>query len=338
MSVVLVDGFDHYNGNTQAIAKGWTAVFTNTTGAGRFSGYAARITPTGVSGNTYAPAVQLPSSLTTLCVGVAIKLDSTGITYPSDQVILRSSDASNFNIVRLGIDSSFRLFVRNNSGTTLCTGTTVLSPNVWNYVEIKATIHASTGSVEVRLNGAASAECSASSLNLGSSPIARVALQITSSNSTGGGWFDDMYVDDAAFCGDVRVETLYPTANGASTDFVASAGSAYQCIDEAPASSSDYIYENVTGRKSTFAFGDLVTTSGTVHAVQTTMFAAKTDSGYRSIAPVIRQSSINYEHLTESVLASEYTFHKQVYNADPAGSAWTIANVNGNEYGVKVAG
>lgn len=336
MAVVVVDGFDHFNGSTQALAKGWAAVFTNTTTAGRFAGFAARITPGGSIGNTYATARILPSALGTVYAGIAIKLDATGISYPTDLLVFRSDSTT--NTVRLGLDSSFRLIIRNSAGTILCTGTTILSPNNWNYIELKATINAATGSVEARLNGGASAECSASSLNLGSTFIDRVAVSVTSSNSAGGAWFDDFYVDDAAFLGDVRVETLYPTANGASTDFVASAGSAYQCIDEAPASSSDYIYENVTGRKSTFVVGDLATIAGTVHAVQTTMYAAKTDSGYRSIAPVIRQSSVNYEHLTESVLGADYKFYTQIYNADPTGSAWTIANVNGNEYGVKVAG
>jgi len=79
---------------------------------------------------------------------------------------------------------------------------------------------------------------------------------------------------------------------------------------------------------------NLSTTGGSVFAVQTVLAARKDDAGVRQIAPVIRQSTTDYDGTTVT-LSSTYDQYRQIYPQDPTATNWTIANVNADEFGVK---
>jgi len=143
--------------------------------------------------------------------------------------------------------------------------------------------------------------------------------------------------DNKGFLGDIRVQAILPSGAGNSTQMTPSAGSNYQCVDEAaPNDDTDYVSETTAGEKDTYAFGNLTPTSGTVKGTQILISARKDDAGTRTIAPVYRPVSTDYDGTTVSI-GNSYDYVRQVKDVSPATSvAWTIAEINGAEFGVKL--
>ena len=75
--------------------------------------------------------------------------------------------------------------------------------------------------------------------------------------------------------------------------------------------------------------------------MQVSLRAKKSDSGTRAIAAVTKPGSTNYAHATNHYLGlTDYVYWRSIWNRNPdSGSpvaAWTVAAVDGAEFGVKV--
>lgn len=328
MSVVFIEGFDHISSGQTLTYKGWQTGFINAV-AGRISGQGMRL-----QGGAAQHA--LPASYNSAIFGAALIFQATNL---NDNVMVLMNGGSIVAAVRLvtvGASNVFRIV--NSAGTTLATGTTPIVGGIWYYLELKALASATVGTVELRLNGLGTAECSATGVNTGALDTNKIQI----SGTNGQTWFDDMYVVDTGsgsaptntFLGDVRVETLYPTSNGANTAWTG----VFTDADD-PATVDDdttFISSSTPGDKETYGLGDLVTTAGSVFAVQVNVVARKDDAGVRTIAPVTRVGGTDFDGTTTPGLATSYQGYQQLYERlDPSGAAWTIASVNAMEAGVK---
>lgn len=135
------------------------------------------------------------------------------------------------------------------------------------------------------------------------------------------------------------MKVLDPVANGTYQQFAASAGSAYECIDENPPSDADYIYraDSATGEKSTFAMGDLAmdptSIGGIVVATRTTL----SDTGESQIKHAILSGG-TYAAGSAMSIPNNAVWKQSSWLTDPnTGAAWTKAGVNAVEAGVEVA-
>jgi len=333
MAVVFMEGFDHLSA-AQLPSKGWSVVMNIV--AGRFGGQAAQVTySTGTSSRA------LPGAYSTYIHGQALLLPYAAI----ETVIALRSGAT--NVVRLttvtsGPNVVFRLI--NASGTVLATGTTPIRASVWYYVEMKVVVHASAGTVELRLNGSSTAECSATGVNTGSSNIDNVLLSaeyysgmVTQS--------DDMYGVDTTgsaptntWLGEVRVCTLIPNGNGANTAWGGTGTGGFGEWDDITAHDDDttYVSSSTPGDRETSTLTDLSAATSTVFAVQTNLVARKDDAGTRTIAPVVVIGGTPYDGTTTAALSSSYADYTQLYDRlDPSGATWTASTVNAMETGVK---
>lgn len=327
MAVVFIEGFDHYDPNASSTLKGWSATANGSVQTGRFGGQACRV-------GTGSPRMSktLPSSYSTFIAGFAFR--TTGIGSSTDVYYLRSSTTAT---LRVSQDASGHIVIKNSGGTTIATGTTPLVNSVWCYIEVKLVVGTS-GTVEVHLNGVS--EIASTVGNFGTSNIDNIGIAGIGSQSTD---FDDMYGADTTgsvantFLGDTRVSTLVPTGAGAHTQFTPNgAANNWDCVDDGTSSDGDstYVSDATVGDIDTYACSD-VDGGATVYGVQTNHFARKDDAATRQIAPVVRQGSTDYVGSTVT-LASTYTYYSQLYAQDPTSSNWTAANVNGDEFGVKV--
>jgi hypothetical protein len=101
--------------------------------------------------------------------------------------------------------------------------------NQFNYFEIKATIHDTTGSIELRINGVPALNLvNQDTRNAGTGVVN--AIRIGGTNSFGPIWaMDDLYICNTSgstnndFLGDIRVDTLYPNADGTYSQWTPSA-------------------------------------------------------------------------------------------------------------------
>ena len=243
-------------------------------------------------------------------------------------------------IASVSTNSSSRLQVTNSAGTVIATGTTVVAMSTWYYVELKLVVGTS-GSCELHLNGV-SGEIGSTTGNFGTTNIGRFGA--SEAQNSPGIQLDDWYLLDTTgsspqndFLGDVTVETLFPNADGTHQAWTPSAAGAHytKVNEQTPDGDTTYVSDISPGDIDTYTVGSLATLSGTVYGVATNLYARKDDAAGRQVAPVIREAGTDHVGATTGGLTTSYLFYRQLYPLDPAGAAWTIASVNGAEYGVK---
>lgn len=341
MTLLFCDSFDHY---TTLSDKGWSANSTSIASTnGRFGTSYLQIPS---SQNSAQRA--LPGSYGTLIVGGAWKMDSTSHT--GGVGLIRLMEGTTIHLT-LDLTTTSRLRIgRDDLGSApLATGTTVLSSGVYYYIELKATIHDTTGSYTLRINGVN--ELTATNIDTRNGLTG--VIDLVKLGGTGSGfvgstqYWDDFVILDTTgsaptndFLGDVRVQALLPNGNGNSSMLVGSDGNStdnYLLVDETTPSSADYVESSTVNDKDTYAFGDLTPTSGTVYGVQVLPYAAKTDAGTRSIVSVARLSGGTEADSADKTLSTSYAYLPDIRETKPGGGAWSISDVNSAEFGVKVS-
>ena len=344
MAVVLIEGFDHLTA-AQMPLKGWVAggtAYVNTTG--RLSGQAARMS---VSSNLVHAVwtKTLPSSYATLVGGFAFRTNvGTNTTTHSIFQLLGPSNAG--AAVQLRTDNKLQI-LSTFTGGVIATGTTVLIQNVWYYIELKCFINVGTpasGSCELHLNGVAG-EIASTVGNFGANAhtVCRIGQNTDFNAGTINEDFDDIYVLDTSgsfnndFEGDMRVETLYPSGDGAHTDWAPNTGTTHFNLVNQVATDDDttYVSSATPGQRDLYTVPALSALAGKVAGVQVNLYARKDDANTRQISTVIRQAGTDYDGTPGAALSTSYTETSQVYPLDPTGAQWTINTVNTNQYGVK---
>lgn len=336
MAVVFMDGFDYYSGTSYL-----SEIYAET-----ITGFTSFVTGRSGTANAFQTVTNsgmrawLASAIgPTVGAGMGFQTNSAG---SGPNVVVALQDGTTVQ-VDLRWDLSTRKFYFTRNGTTIASGTTAFAANQWYHVEIKVLLHASAGTVALRINGIA--EITATGLNTmatANNTINRVAFSMTGGGG-GNNIYDDVFVWDTSgsintdWLGDCRIETLFPSGAGTTTQWTPSTGSNYQNVDEtSPNNDTDYNYSATAGQIDTFALPNLGASSGTVMAVQSVLRHRKDDAGSRTLRRVFRSGSTNYEGADISVLDG-YSFTREILEADPnTSSRWTVTNVNALEAGYKM--
>ena len=282
----------------------------------------------------------------TIVVGFAMRIVSWGSSgvpgYAASIALLGSGQY--FSIDRSGITNNFLLRI-NAVNYSMDTDISSFPDNEWHYVEFKVKFHASTGTVEFRLDGNTTA--SYTSLNTGSPPGDWYpgAWMPNGTPYMNEAWFDDVYVLNGAgsanndFLGDVQILPLSPNANGNSSVLVGSDGNStdnYLLVNDS--SNSTYVGSATEGDKDTYGMSDLAVTSGSVLGVMTSIVGTRSDSGNKYLRHVIRSGGTDYPSSSFLVPATPSVALTEVpWDTDPdTASAWTASGVNAIELGPEV--
>lgn len=222
-------------------------------------------------------------------------------------------------------------------------GVTVLSTGVWYYVEWEIITHDTLGEIHCRLNGITE-EISVTGIDTrasGSGILSSITFLGASGRTV---TIDDVYIRYAtagetaktSWYGDIRVDSLFPTGAGNSTQFTPSTGSNWQNVDDADIDSdSTYNQSSTLNHKDTYVTGNLSST-GTIYGVQSQIYARKTDAGARSVGRVYRISSTDYVS-TGKPLTIDYIYLDDLTEVSPAtASAWTVSEINALEIGAQI--
>ena len=336
----FMDSFDHMA--TGDIARKWTgnsspgSVYIT---SGRF-GNGMQLH----DDNSRYAYIRNPGGLSNDVVIIGFAYRYTGIGDNSYFLLLDEAGVATHISFRLN-SSTAKIQARFGTGTILGTGTTALSSSVWYYLEFKVKVHDSAGTVECRVNDNVEfALTGIDTKNGGTGVIDQIVLAGQGGFGSGDWTVDDLYIcdDDASasgcddFLGDVRVEALFANGAGATTDLAPSAGSNYQCVDDAtPDDDSTYVESDVVGDKDTYTFTDLSAATATVFGIQIVPLAKKTDAGARKFKTVTRLSSTEVDG-TEQTLGTSYDYFPEVQEEKPGGGAWTVTDVNAAQFGEKV--
>lgn len=223
MALIFCDGFDHYA--KADFLKKWTEWSDTTDRMALSPTYkrtgtnALMLGGTAFGGATQQVGKTFSTGYTTMVLGMYIYLETR------DGSVSRN-DWLFYNNATLHV----RVRWNNDKTVTIYRGTTALgtSPSILSnigqgfYIEIKVVMGDNTaGSVTVRKNGNTFYELTGiDTINGGTGNINRVILEnYLDYNNAGRVHFDDLYVDDADFLGDIKVETLYTSGAGTTTSW-----------------------------------------------------------------------------------------------------------------------
>jgi hypothetical protein len=282
---------------------------------------------------------QAASAQPTWTVGVAFQC-----VVAADERPIAILDSGTVQIdVRRDNSTGYLSVTRN--GTVLATGATATSLGLWYYLELQATINSTTGSYTLRINGVT--ELTATNVNTqatGNASANQVRISAGGNYGAFYSWFDDVYICDGmgsvnnTFLGDVRIQALLPTSDGANHAWTPSSGSDhYPLVNEVPPDGdTSYVGSSTVGQVDEYGMTTIAVSTGTVAGVQTLLYARKDDAGTRTIAPVVREGGTDYVGTAVS-LGTSYAYFPQIYEQDPATSAaWTIAGIGADSFGVKL--
>lgn len=336
MSIVFIDGFDHYT--ITNMTRKWTsntigsAMVTGRTGAGQ----ALQLTTTGSCEKVFNNTSQAWR------IGFAVNLQSqTGSTF---QVIsLKDNTSSQVELTWL----NSRRFQFSRNGTLVgSAGATTLSTSTWYYIEFYVSIKdsISLGNAQLYINGV-------QELNLpATTDIKNTANSFADRVNISGGGFWSFYIDDfvvsqeadtttPTFLGDRKVATLYPDGSGNYSDFTGSDGNSvnnYQLVDETLTDDNDYVTGDAVSFRDSYSFTNPSQTPTTVDAIQVVSNIRKDDTGSRTGRTFVRVSGTNYEG-SDITLSTSYIMDCNLYTSNPNTTlAWTASDVNALEAGVKV--
>ena len=339
MALLFVDSFDHYA--TADILQKWTTKDdTIEIGAyGRNSTNGLRCS--GGNADEVNVVYTRTANTNTCIVGFAFKwVTHTGAALS----ILDIRDSATTHVALL-LDNTGILTVYRGLGTTLL-GTTsaTLASGTYYYIELKVAIHDTTGTVDVQVNGSNVLSLTGQDTRNGAAAQWTSICLGNAINNTSNKTFDydDFYLADSSgatnndLLGPIRVKAILPDGAGASTDFTPSAGSNFQNVDEASTDGdTTYNSESTAGDHDTYTYAALGL-SGTVKGVQTNLMVRSDGAGSETIAPMVRISSTDYQGTTANVTTS-YADSRQVYETSPAtAAAWTVAEIDGAEFGIKL--
>jgi hypothetical protein len=340
MALLWVDGWDQYGTTVTATAVGFQARYPIATVPTNPIVRAGRLFGNSISNSSGTVNLKLMTpnlgNMQTVIVGGAYNFDNV---FTDRLIVLWEADGvtEGFNL-RLTSGGALAAY---RGGTLLDTSGVVISTDTWYYIEIKVRVgNAGTGNYEVRVNGVDVLSDTDADTQVGSNDYAnRVEWYVRISNNC---HIDDTYVCDGTgsknnnFLGDSRVETLFPTADGASEDFTPTSGSDNYAMvdDEATGLDSDttYVESSTPDDRDTYSFTDL-STIDLVRGVQLTVIARKTDVTDYDIELVLdttAQSPI-------TVNDTNYSSYSQIYEDNPGtASPWLDSEINGSEFGYEV--
>lgn len=233
------------------------------------------------------------------------------------------------------------------SGTMIAVSPAGVLDGNWHYIEVFASIHATTGQLVVKINGNTVINFTGNTLNTGVVTTIdairfRTGKYVASPNAPIS--IDDFYVCDATgstnntFLGDVRVQSLVPNAAGTHTQLTPTgAASNYANVGEIPYNNATYNASPTVGQRDTYGLSNLAASTTTVLGMQSVAHMQKSDAGTANAKVALLSGGGLYYDATQS-LSTSVIAYTQMRQTDPATAiAWTVAGANGLEAGMEVA-
>lgn len=332
MTIVFMEGFDAVD-RTDILRK-WTYAsnIANVT-TGLTYAYAAKGQGCYILGGDYIRKAGL-ANIPTFVFGYYYYFPNT-----TAYTLVQFLDGSNNEQCSIRTDGSGHITLSRN-GTTLATSANSYSAGQYRHIEVKITIHNTTGAYQLKVDGvdwiaaATGANTRAQSVNYIN------GFQILGQSS----YFDDVYFLDCAsapnndFLGPVKVMTLLPEAAGNYAQWTSNWGANFNNVNRLGAHDDTVFNQSATvDQADTFKFtnvGDV-----TIKGIAINLIARQDAGLARTMARLARQSSTDRAG-TPYAPAITYGTYFEVLETDPneaPGTAWTAAALNAAEFGYKVA-
>lgn len=205
----------------------------------------------------------------------------------------------------------------------------------WYYFEVKVTVDDTDGATATRINGIEIPELTGVALNTkGSADYAdldEVAFY-------GDSLYQDIYIDDDAFLGDMIVDTLWIAGGGHHSQWSPSEGVNWENVDDRDGIDWDATFNSSPnqGAKDSFALDPLPSRpDSAIKSVGIHLVARKDGAGGRIVKAFLRLATVDHIHPEDGLFLSElYHGLHQLWDANPATlEEWTEGAINGLEAG-----
>lgn len=351
MALLFMDSFDHYA--TADITEKWTSIsgasyaaISTSYGRNGTQGLRVGLTSTTLIGGTFF------GGASTVIFGGAIRLVvGTPGTF---SCMFGFGTATSIQVACMVMADATLGFYRATAShdidttsdwTQLGVTSVALQTNVWTYVEVKLVCNDTTGAITVRFNGTQVLALTGIDTSWNSTALTRFAMAGSGGGSAMRWDVDDLVLMDTNgsynndFLGDVTITAIYPSGAGATTGWTPSAGSNYDCCNEAQVNDdTDYVSTAVLTTKDTYAFTD-APAGADIRAVQLCIAARKGTEGPGQLTPVVRSSSTDYDQTAQGIGSTSYSYLRTVVETDPAtAAAWSESGFNAAEFGFKKTG
>lgn len=338
MARKFIDGFEH--GKLDLWEVSGSSVVLQT-GIGGFDGYCMYLQSIGTS------LEYIKKTLDTAYTEIYLAFKHRPNSNSYSRRTLRVDKGANPQIYVLRSVVSERLSVITDY-TTVATGTAILALNTTYEIEVYIKIHATLGRVVVKVDGITDIDYTGNTVNgSGDTTLDTIILGAAGEPSTGpragmslnnyaSGWFDDIVIDSTAYPGTTHIQAIQPNGVGSSTQWTALSGANWDNVDEIPPSDADYVYVNAVGQVDLYTASNLVGTIAAVKCVQVqARSVAQGAPTPTTLQLAVRTHATNYFGAS-IVVPTAFKGLPNVWENNPfSGVAWTVAEVNDVEIGVK---
>lgn len=342
MSIKFVDDPSYYQTITQSWDNATDASVSS--GNGRFGTASIR-----VSGGAGQFAQKgLGVNITEGVLAVSVKPNT--IAQGGNSVPLIALMDAGVQQVDVRITAGGNLLVTRN-GTQLV-GTTVqnMVPGRWYRLEFYALIDATTGKIQVKVNGQdwIPLTSNLNTRNTANSQFNEIQLGtplfiLPQSFSYD---FNDVVVTDnntpnANFLGDKRVFLLMPNSDSSVQWTPNGAASNNGSVKEVPPSTAPdedttYVSDSTVGHVDLYGYQSLPSGARNINSVTVAPRGRKDDAGIRTIRAVLKSSTTQVES-ADFAMSTSYAYNQFIQETDPnGGGSWTASAVNAVLAGVKV--
>jgi hypothetical protein len=349
MSLLFVDGFDHYatadiDKKYNSFERGTGAVLQINTGEGRRS-TRTLVARAGSAAAGHARVYKNIDNSETVVIGFAFSVNAAPT---ANSTIVGFLDGGT---VQAGISlrTNLELALFGNGVVLPGTFSQPIPLNTFVYVEakIKITDAVVVGDCILRINGVEVGNAtSGSTKSTANSYVNVVRVGVAGGVFSHTCRYDDLYICNATgsinnnFLGDCRVDAIRPTADGFYADSTPSSGSdRFAMVNDTTPNTTDYVITDALGEKDSYEFQNLTPISSrVVYGAQVLAAVAKGDSGTRQMAVLARSGSTDVlgPNFAPSV-ANDYVYARHVVEQDPNTSGlWTQTSINNAEFGFEV--
>jgi hypothetical protein len=340
MTRLLTDGAE--SGDATRVSASGTGTIQVISSQKRTGTYSYRTSnETGVGNSFYF--YTLVSSPTEWYLRFAWRAEQATTGYMLRFMTAGGGESGSLRVAAYGVAANFTVY----DGTTLRATSSNVAMNhlEWHVYEVHYKHAASPngviqlkfdGNQIINFSGAVNAQAS----------IGRIDLYTTGTQNSYSD-YDDFALNDTAggvdntWCGDGGVlAALVPNGAGNYTQLVASAGNAYQCVDEVPSNGdTDYVSSSTLDEKSTYTMSNVagVPAGASIPRVWVELSARKTVAVADNIATFLRSGSTDAQGSDQALSTSYARYKSAEYLTDPADSAaWTTTKVDALEAGAIV--
>jgi hypothetical protein len=247
-------------------------------------------------------------------------------------------------VIRLNADAHIEAVLNTGSSSTiLATGSMTLVSGNWYVVRVRYVVNDLTGIVQIYLGDTLDIDysgdtCRTANVNV---QTIRFGEPVSTSSTYLVANIDDIVINDTS--GSVNnswpnlggIIGLLPSGAGNYTELTPSTGDNYTCVDEAPASDTDYVASSTADARDTYAMSNLPGPCN-ISAVCWRARAQESDAGGTHIARLFRIGSTDYQG-SDLLLGTSWANYSEILETSPAtSSAFTKTELDAIEAGVRV--